>query len=101
MLRAQKSRGPAGSGGTNAAAWGKHLTVVLLLATHLAFGQRWDNLNAKQTGRFAKIAPDLEGMLAQAKHGSINGQTVKVIVQYKQVPTASHYATMNGRGARL
>ena len=27
--------------------------------------------------------------------------TVKVIVQYKQVPSATHYATMQGRGGRL
>ena len=26
---------------------------------------------------------------------------MKVIVQYKQVPTAAHYATMQGRGGRL
>ena len=40
-------------------------------------------------------------MLQKAKQGSAATQTVKVIVEYRQVPTASHYATMQGRGGRL
>jgi len=76
--------------------------MVLLLATGMAFGQRWNNPTASETGnRFSRIAPELSGLLAKAHQASAQGQTVKVIVQYKQVPSAAHYATMQGRGGRL
>ena len=51
--------------------------------------------------QFSRIAPELSGLLARAQQGTAQGQTVKVIVQYRQVPTAAHYATMQGRGGRL
>ena len=73
----------------------------MLLATGMAFGQRWTNHLPARRGRFARIAPELSGLLAKAQQGSAKGQTVKVIVQYKQVPTAAHYATMQGRGGLL
>jgi len=61
---------------------------MLLLMTSMAFGQ-------------GRVAPDLSGLLAKAQHGSSDGKTVKVIVQYRQIPSASHYATMLARGAHL
>ncbi len=66
----------------------------------MAFGQRWKNPIADDSnGRFSsRIAPELSGLLAKAHQGTAKGQTVKVIVQYKQVPTAAHYATMQSRG---
>ena len=69
----------------------------------MAFGQRWNNpMAGESNGRFSsRIAPELSGLLAKAHQGTAKGQTVKVIVQYKQVPTAAHYATMQGRGGRL
>ncbi len=87
----------------HSAAWGKRLSMMLLLATGMAFGQRWTNpMAGETTGRFSsRIAPELSALLAKAHQGSAKGQTVKVIVQYKQVPSATHYATMQGRGARL
>lgn len=81
-------------------AWGKGLSLVLLLATGMAYGQ--DSNNAGETGTFSsRIAPELSELLGKAKQGSAQGQTVKVIVQYRQVPTATHYATMQSRGGRL
>ena len=80
--------------------WCKRLSLVLLLATGMAFGQRWNNPSG--TGRFTShIAPELSGLLAKAKRGSAQGQTVKVIVQYREVPTVTHYATMQNRGGRV
>ncbi len=56
----------------------------------------------KRSGRFSsRIAPELSSLLAKAHQGTAKSQTVKVIVQYKQVPSQSHYATMQGRGGRL
>src|ERR1700722_2660405 len=101
MIRTLKPK-KAGRGQRHSAAWGKRLSIVLLLATGMAFGQRWTGPLANETGRFSgRIAPELAGLLSRAKQGTIKGQTVKVIVQYRQVPTAAHYATMQGRGARL
>ena len=100
MIRTQKPQRP-GRGERHSAAWGKRLVFVLLLSTGMAFGQRWNNVSANETGRFSRIAPELNGMLSKAKQGQLRGQTVKVIVQYKQIPTAAHYATMRGRGAQL
>ena len=99
MVRTQKLRKPLGCNARRSAAWGKRLGLVLVLASSMAFGQVWRN--PSETGRFSRMSPELSGMLAQAKRGEAHGQTVKVIVQYKQVPTASHYATMQSRGGRL
>src|SRR5579864_3428755 len=85
----------------HSAAWGKRLAsvLVLVLATGMAFGQRFSNPTVN--GRFSRIAPELSDLLSKAKQGSAKTQTVRVIVQYKQVPTSAHYSTMQGRGARL
>src|SRR5215469_16945242 len=100
MVHPRKS---GGRGERHSAAWGKRLSLVLLLATGLAFGQRQNNLTTSEAGRTEsfRIAPELARLLVQARHASAPGQTVNVIVQYRQVPTASHYATMQGRGGRL
>src|SRR5215471_6886925 len=99
MVRTQKLRKPLGRDERHSAAWGKRLALMLVLASSMAFGQVWRN--PSETGRFLRMSPELSGMLAQAKRGAAHSQTVKVIVQYKQVPTSSHYATMHGRGGRL
>ena len=102
MEHRKKSVKPKGRAERHSAAWGKRLSLMLLLATGMAFGQRWTNSTADETGgRFSRIAPELSSLLAKAHQGSAKGQTVKVIVQYKQTPSAAHYATMQGRGGRL
>lgn len=91
-----------GRGERHSAAWGKRLAMVLTLTTGMAFGQGWNNLASNEGGRFSsRIAPELSGLLSKAKQGSSQGQTVRVIVQYRQVPTAAHYATMQNRGGHL
>jgi len=103
MLRTHKARKPASRRGErHSAAWGKRVSMVVLLATGMAFGQRWNNESANDAGRASmRIAPELSGLLAKAQQKSAQGQTVKVIVQYRQVPTAAHYAMMQSRGAHL
>jgi serine protease AprX len=100
MMTTQKKR-PTGRSERHSAAWGKRLStfMVVVLATGMAFGQRWSTPTAN--GRYSRIAPELSGLLSKAKQGSAHTQTVKVIVQYKTTPTATHYATMQGRGGRL
>jgi serine protease AprX len=97
MVHTQKLRKPPGREQRHSAAWGKRLSMTLLLATGMAFGQRVTN----EPARNGRIADELSGLLAKANQGSTKGQTVKVIVQYKQVPTAAHYATMQNRGGFL
>ncbi|MGD1079336.1 MAG: S8 family serine peptidase [Candidatus Sulfotelmatobacter sp.] len=98
MVHTEKLRKPKGRGERHSAAWGKRLSMMLLLATGMAFGQRWTNQPASEGGR---VAHELSGLLAKARQGSAKGQTVKVIVQYRQVPTAAHYTTMRNRGGLL
>src|SRR5579864_6807330 len=98
MVRTQKSPKPAGRNERHSAAWGKRFGLVLVLATTMAFGV---SPAARQSGRTSNIASELSSLVSKAKQGSANGQTVKVIVQYRQVPTSAHYATMKGRGAQL
>src|SRR5260370_20203936 len=90
MQHTKKSQKPSGRGERHSAAWGKRLSLVLMLvlATGMAFGQ-------------SRIAPELSGRLAKAQQGSSKDETVKVIVQYNQVPSPANYATMQGRGAHL
>jgi serine protease AprX len=92
----QKLRKPTGRNERHSAAWGKRLSMVLvlaLLATSTAFGQG--------RGNSGRLSWELNDLFSQAVHGKANGQTVNVIVQYKQVPTAAHYATMHSRGGVL
>jgi len=100
MLTTSKRR-PADRNERHSAAWGKRLSAVLtvVLATGMAFGQRWNSPTA--TGRFSRMAPELSDLLTKAKRGTSANQTVRVIVQYKQTPTSTHYSTMQGRGGRL
>ena len=98
MVHTQKLKKPLGRGERHSAAWGKRLGIMLLLATGMAFGQRWSN---QPVSNNSHIASELSGLLQKAKQGSTKGQTVKVIVQYRVVPTAAHYATMQSRGGLL
>ncbi|HEY3972916.1 MAG TPA: S8 family peptidase [Candidatus Sulfotelmatobacter sp.] len=103
MKYKKKSPKPAQRGERHSAAWGKRLSLVLMLvlATGMAFGQRWNNLTTGAPRWSGRISPELSGQLAKAHQGTAKGQTVRVIVQYKQVPTPTHYATMQGRGGLL
>ncbi|MFL6444894.1 MAG: S8 family peptidase [Candidatus Sulfotelmatobacter sp.] len=98
MLRIWKQQKPRRQE-RHSAAWGKRVGLVVLLATGMALAST--SPAARQNGRFSNIGSELAGYMAKAKQGSANGKTVRVIVQYKHIPTAVHYSTMKGRGARL
>ena len=98
MLRTWKQQKPRRQE-RHSAAWGKRVGLVVLLATGMALAST--SPSARQNGRFSNIGSELAGYMAKAKQGSANGKTVRVIVQYKHIPTAVHYSTMKGRGARL
>ena len=101
-MRGTEKPNKTGRGERHSAAWGKRLAMVLALTTGMAFGQGWNNLANSESGKFSsRMSPELSGFVSKAKQGLGKGQTVRVIVQYRQVPTASHYATMQGRGGRL
>lgn len=81
----------------HSAAWGKRVSLAVLLATGMALGSP----SARQNVRPSNIAPELSGLLAKAKQGSADGKTIRVIVQFKHIPSSAQYSTMKCRGARL
>lgn len=102
MQHSTKSPKPVKRGERRSAGWGKRLSLVLILTTGMAFGQAATPASGGWNGRFtSRISPELSGLLTKAHQGSTQGQTVRVIVQYKQVPTAAHYAKMQSRGGHL
>jgi serine protease AprX len=100
MVRTQKLKKPKGRGERHSAAWGKRLCVVLFLVTGMAFAQSGSARGNMRASSF-RVAPELSNLLFKAHQGTAGSQTVRVIVQYRQVPTSAHYATMRGRGALL
>ena len=85
-------------GQRHSAAWGKRLSMLLLLlVAEAAFAQPGNN-NGKFVGKFA---PDLAPLVAQAQQGAAANQTVRVIVQYKQVPQSAQVGRMQRLGAHL
>ncbi len=80
------------------AAWGKRLGVLLLLLfAECAFAQDPQG-DGRPSGKFG---PDLAPVVARAHHGAAANETVKVIVQYKQVPQSEQEGRMQSLGARL
>jgi serine protease AprX len=101
MVRTQKLK-QKGRGERHSAAWGKRLCAVLFLVTGTAFAQSW-NVPARGNMRAAsfRISPELSNSLARAHQGSAGNATVRVIVQYRQVPTTTHYSRMQNLGGSL
>src|ERR1700694_1336157 len=100
MLQTRKSQKPAGRGERHSAAWGKRLSVlVLVLVAEIAFAQPWNHQTSIGRG-FQKIAPEVASLSART-NATGKDQLVKVIVQFKQTPRARHFARMQGHGAQL
>jgi len=96
MLQKLKPKNDRGQ--RHSAAWGKRLSMLLLLLiTEAAFAQSW-SAKGKLVGKFA---PDLTPLVMQAQQGTAANQTVKVIVQYKQNPTATQVSRMQGLGGHV
>jgi serine protease AprX len=92
-LKSKKDRGQRHS-----AAWGKRLSMLLvLLVAEAAFGQR--GVSARPVAN--KFAPDLAGFVARAHQGTAGQQTVKVIVQYEVSPKAEQFGRAQNMGAHV
>src|SRR5271156_106727 len=88
---------PKNSGRTqrHSAAWGKRLSMVLLLLiAEAAFSQQTSTVHTMATG---KIAHDLADLAA----GKEASETVNVIVQYKHVPQSEQVRRAQGFGGRF
>ena len=97
MSQTLKPKSP-GRGQRHSAAWGKRLSMLLLLlVAEGAFAQNWEG-SPKPVGKFA---PDLAPAVARARQGAAGNETVEVIVQYKQVPQAAQEGRVQRLGARL
>jgi serine protease AprX len=101
MARTQTFKRPAGRGERHSAAWGKRLSVlVLLLVTAAAFGQG-RSVPVESSGfPHSKLSPELTRLVAHGNAGAAHA-IVKVIVQYKQRPVAAHFAKVQNLGGRL
>jgi serine protease AprX len=97
MSHTLKPKSP-GRGERHSAAWGKRIgTLLLLLIGQSAFAQGLEG-NGRPVGKFA---PDLAPAVARAHQGTAANETVKVIVQYKQVPQAEQEGRVQRLGAHL
>jgi serine protease AprX len=93
MSQTLKPKSPS-RGERHSAAWGKRLSMLLLLLiAEAAFAQNWTE-NGRPLGKFA---PDL----VEFAHAQNASGTVKVIVQYKHVPQAAQEGRVHNMGARL
>jgi serine protease AprX len=98
MLRTLKPKNPA-PGQRQSAAWGKHMGMLLLLLVPGAAFAQERNGDARPAGKFAS---DLAPVVARAHQGvAVSNETVRIIVQYKQVPRAEQEGRMQHLGARL
>src|SRR5207302_6207420 len=99
MVRTRK-RKRLGRSERHSAAWGKSLSVlVLLLVTEVAFAQR-SNRPVGSDGTGKRLSPELTRLVSRPGHAA-SAQTVKVIVRYRQTPGHSHFARMQNIGGRL
>jgi serine protease AprX len=73
------------------------LLLLLMLAAEAAFSLD----RARNGSPNGKFAPDLAPFVAQAHQGAAHDETVKVIVQYKQVPQAEQEGRAQFLGAHL
>src|ERR1700731_2115808 len=91
MLHAPKPKSP-GRVQRHSAAWGKRVaTLLLVLIAEAAFAQNW----------VGKFAPDLAPTAERAHHGAASTETVRVIVQYKNIPQPRHERRVMNLGAHL
>jgi len=97
MSQTLKPKSPT-RGQKRSAAWGKRLTMLaVLLVAETAFAQSPEG-NGRPVGKFA---PDLAPTLVRAHQGMTANETVRVIVQYKQIPQAEQEGRMQRLGGRL
>src|SRR4029077_1339723 len=100
MERVQKFKRPAGRGERHSAAWGKRLSMLVLLLVAEAALAQGSGVQASSGGSQHRLSPELRRLVAHPDTAAAN-PTVKVIVQYRRAPKAEHYAKMQNRGGHL
>src|SRR4029077_1819729 len=100
MERVQKFKRPAGRDERHSAAWGKRLSMLVLLLVAEAALAQGSGVQASSGGSKHRLSPELRRLVAHPDTAAAN-PTVKVIVQYRQAPKAEHYAKMQNRGGHL
>lgn len=98
MLPKLKPNSPT-RGQRHSAAWGKRLSLlVLLLVAETAFAQHFA-LDGTPTGKFG---PDLAPLVERVHRGGASpNETVKVIVQYRQAPRTEQESRVQRLGGHL
>jgi len=66
------------------AAWGKRLSLVVVLLSGVCFAQQFTANNQRSRIISGNLAPELTYVMNQ--HGVSPNKSIKVIVQYKQAP---------------
>src|ERR1700758_346353 len=100
MARTQKFKKSAGPGERHSAAWGKRLSMVVLLLVAGAALAQGPSVHAASGGSHQRLSPELTRLVAHPDPAAAK-PTVKVIVQYRQIPNVEHYAKMQSRGGHL
>jgi len=95
MMRSNTSKQPAKRGQRRSAAWGKRLTMALLLSTGLLFGQN-SELSHFQLNR---MSPAISALASKAVANP--NKPVHVIVQYKQGPRTESLFRAQNLGGRV
>ena len=98
MVRTKKSSAPGRRNERHSTAWGKRLSVAILLLTGLMFGQ---DTPAGVRGREAssRIHPEVAKIMA--RFAASPSQQVKVIVQYNQTPSTAALSRAQKLGGRV
>src|ERR1051326_8641584 len=98
MANRQKFKKTVGRSERHSAAWGKRLSLALLLATGMAYGQSL-NANHQRWGAFSRFSPEVNNL--SSRLSATSTAKVNVIVQYKQNPQAASEARVQSFGGRL
>lgn len=104
MERTKKSQKPGGRNQRQSAAWGKRLSMVLLLATSMAAGQR--ETNHQQTANMAKFSPEVAALLKPQETAAVRsraavGKPLHLIVQYNEAPKTADFSQLRNLGGTV
>jgi serine protease AprX len=98
MVWKQNSATPGKRNERHSAAWGKHLSLAVLLLAGTVFGQQ---NAARLRGMRASDRLDPEVTKIMSRYAARPSQQVKVIVQYKQAPKTAAFSRVQNMGGRV
>jgi hypothetical protein len=83
----------------HSAAWGKRVSLMMLLAAGMAFGQQ-SNVRGSQERAFSDaLSPEVTHLIN--RWGANSAQPLKVIVQYKHAPKVASWTRAQNLGGRM